>query len=126
MKNAITGSARLNGRKVSVTYDVPLFDPPHVPAPRPTKGVASHDKGFAWVDWFGVIFQFTGPQRRVVGHLWKAAGELRSVEQGQLLDAADCTEVARLRDLFRGHPAWETMIVPDDEQPGHYKLSREV
>jgi hypothetical protein len=125
--NIVTGSARINGRKVSVTYDVPLFDPPNIPPPRPTKGAASHDRDFAWVDWFGVIFEFVGPQRAVVRHLWKACVDgIGGVHQSDLLDGADAN-LTRLRDLFRAHPAWETMIVQDlDGEPGTYKLSRQV
>jgi hypothetical protein len=123
----VRGSARLNGRKVSVTYDIPLFDPPRVPLPKPTKEVASHDRDFKWVDWFGVIFEFVGAQCGVVAHLWKASEDgIGGVSQLVLLDGADC-EKSRLRDLFRAHPAWETMIVPDhDAGAGHYKLSRQV
>lgn len=126
--NIVTGSARLNGRKVSVTYDVPLFDPPPDPAPVPPKGAASHSPDFGQVNWFGVVYYFaTREERSAVAHLWHAAAAgLESLDQDQILDAADC-RCPRLRDLFGRHPAWGTMIVQDlTGKPGHYKLSQAV
>jgi hypothetical protein len=123
--NLVTGSARINGRKVSVTYDVPLINPPAGPPPRPAKGVATHADDFSWVNWFGVVFEFSGPQCPAVAYLWKATAEGQPADQERILDAADAGH-QRLRSLFHGHPAWGTMIVQDVNEPGCYKLSRPV
>jgi hypothetical protein len=120
--NIVTGSARINGKKVSVTYDVPLFDPPTDPPVREPAGKATHGRDFAWVNWFGVTHYFDGPQCSAVAHLWRASKEgVEPTDERQILEGAD-SDLPRLKELFKHHPAWGTMIV----QPGFYKLSRQV
>jgi hypothetical protein len=70
----------------------------------------------------GVTFRFSEKQSRVVKSLLEArARRAPDVEQRKLLDAAD-SDTGRVRDLFRGHPAWGTMIV-QGEVSGTYRLN---
>lgn len=83
----------------------------------------------AAVKWGSVLFAFSGPRRRaVVAELLRAREDgYRWVSQEALLEiAADCggrdddgcRRGARLRDLFRDHPAWGTLIVPGPSDHG--------
>lgn len=72
---------------------------------------ASHGPGFASVDWYGTVYTFTPKQRAIVAALWQAweSGDLYVAEPTLLRIADSCGD--RIRDLFRRHPAWGTMIV---------------
>lgn len=66
---------------------------------------------FGWVRRGDVLFDFTGSQRAVVELLWAdlcAHGAGRTQEQ--LLQAAGGSS-GRLRDIFKGNPAWNSLIV---------------
>jgi hypothetical protein len=76
---------------------------------------------FAAVSWQGRLFCFSRKQRVVVGQLFQAREKgYHFVSQDHLLKAAD-SDCHRLRDLFRGHPAWGDLIV--SEGRGLYRLS---
>lgn len=71
-----------------------------------------HSVDFASVIWFGTSYAFTGSQARVVALLWRAwLDGVPNLRQETLLDAAGSVS-GRLANLFKGHPAWGTMIVP--------------
>lgn len=102
------GSARLTNGRVELSLTVPIDAPLPAPAtgPGPTRG-----PDFAAVNWFGTVYTFSGKQRSVVAALWRAKEEgYEWVSQEALLEAAE-SDCSRLRDLFRGHPAWGSMIV---------------
>lgn len=109
-------SARLSGERVEVTVSVPLtggIQPATAPpaAPLPEGDRPSHSKGFSSVNWRGTVYSFSPKQRAIVAALWNARGECCPwVAQDALLDLAD-SDSNRMRDLFKGHPAWGVMIV---------------
>lgn len=67
---------------------------------------------------FTVGQQFTRKQAMVVEALRRANGA--EVSEAELLKAAG-SDCSRLRDLFKRHPAWGTLIVPGDE-PKTFRL----
>jgi hypothetical protein len=71
--------------------------------------------------WDGEAYFFTGTQAHVVAVLWKAAANgTPALRQETLHEAADGVQDARdfrLRDLFRGHKAWGSLIVPGPARP---------
>jgi hypothetical protein len=75
---------------------------------------------YSTVKWGDETFTFTKKQRRVVQALFAARREGHELHQQGLLDAAD-SDATRLRDLFRDHPAWGSMIAPG-EDIGTYRL----
>lgn len=90
------------------------------PQPEKTKGDQSegeslppfrHSPDFRGVHWYGTEYTFTPTQAAVVRILWEAF-EKGTPEVGgvSLLDSAG-SSCERLRDVFRKHPAWDTMIV---------------
>jgi hypothetical protein len=81
----------------------------------------SHSPDYCAVRWHGEAYTFTPTQAAVVRQLWEAwADGSPEVRQETLLEAADST-AGRLRDLFRGHPAWGNLIVPAAK--GMYRLA---
>jgi hypothetical protein len=86
---------------------------PATPPKRPSgsSGRPAPGPGFASVDWYGTVYTFTPKQRAVVAALWQAweSGDLYVAEPTLLRIADSCSD--RIRDLFRRHPAWNTMIV---------------
>lgn len=79
-----------------------------------------HGPGFASVVWNGARFSFTRAQAHAVQILWEAwdAGT-PEVCQEILLEGE---EDRRMVDLFKGHPAWGTMIVRGPAK-GTFRLS---
>jgi hypothetical protein len=71
----------------------------------------THGKDFAWVRCPRGEFEFTPAQRHVIGALVEdlRAGGL-GVGQAYLIGVSG-SQSERLRDLFRNHPAWGTLIV---------------
>lgn len=85
---------------------------------------AKHSEDFRSVSWFGATFIFTPLQAAIVRQLW-AASENGTPDVGihTLLENAGSDVNSRRLDLvFRGHPAWKTMIVT--VQRGLYRLNR--
>jgi hypothetical protein len=76
---------------------------------------ARHSRDFCSVHWYGQDYVFAPSQAYVVKLLWEAwENATPAVHQQTLLDhvgssMADNSK-PRLRDLFRKHPAWGTMI----------------
>jgi hypothetical protein len=76
----------------------------------PEKPRASHSCDFASVNWFGTSYAFTPTQRRIVAVLWTAWEQgTPDVSQKAVLEEA-MSDSTNLRELFRGHAAWKTMI----------------
>lgn len=74
----------------------------------------------------GTRYTFTRKQRLVVAALLRAREDGRDYVSGEtLLELAESDQV-RLRDLFRGHPAWGSWILPghaDGGPLGTYRLA---
>jgi hypothetical protein len=103
--------------------DEPRARPPSARA----DGWASGDQAKQFGDcravyWPGLgRFKFSPKQAAVVRALWEARqGGVPEVGQADLLRTAD-SDCARLVDLFKGHPAWGSLIVRG-EVAGHYRL----
>ncbi|MCI0351197.1 MAG: hypothetical protein L0Z53_17375 [Acidobacteriales bacterium] len=80
-----------------------------------------HSPDFRSVRWYGTCYSFTANQASVVGTLW-ASWEQGTPDVGDetLLKAADHEAPPRsLRDVFRDHPAWGTMIVSAGSKGSH-------
>jgi hypothetical protein len=81
--------------------------------------VASPD--FREVLWYGAKYYFTATQAACVRVMWEAWDKGAPEVSGErILEEADY-EGKRMVDLFKGHPAWNTMIVA-----GHTKGSRRL
>ncbi len=81
-----------------------------------------HSADFASVAWRGKTFSFTGSQSVVVRELWRAwSRETPELRQETLLAAAG-SDAGRLSDLFKGHPAWNVLIVPGASR-GTFRLA---
>lgn len=71
----------------------------------------SAGEGFFSVRWFGEHYTFSPMQSRIVEKLWAAwQARVPDVHQSRLLEDSESTS-QHLKDLFKNHPAWETMIV---------------
>jgi hypothetical protein len=89
-------------------------DPPPTPGPAPAAptGFPRHSADFRSVHWFGADYTFTPTQAAVVRQLWEAWEDgTPGLGQETLLEGAGSTG-DRLRDVFRGSPAWGTLVVP--------------
>ena len=83
--------------------------------------LTAHSDGWRSVRWYGTTYSFTVNQARVVEPLWKA-WEQRTPDVGDetLLIAVDHeSPPANLRNLFRTHAAWGTMIVAGGSKGSH-------
>jgi hypothetical protein len=93
--------------------------------PTPT-GADTHSPDFASVRWRGQVYTFSPKQRRVVAALWRAREQgYEWVSTEALLEAAESLG-GRVKELFKGHPAWGVLIVSavaDGGTPGTYRLA---
>lgn len=85
------------------------------------KGAAVHSPDFRSVRWHGTEYSFTGNQAACVKVLWDAwQNGASDVGDEMLLNAVDAASPPRsLRDVFRDHPAWGTMIVAGGSKGSH-------
>lgn len=74
---------------------------------------------FHSVRWFGVEHTFSAQQAAVVKILYQHWERGTPEIGGDYL--AETVECCRIPDLFKNHPAWNTMIVPG-ERRGNYRL----
>lgn len=117
IKKIADAAAGLGGT-VHVTISVPVSDasgPKEITveaaSPIPDAERVTHAPDYSSVNWYGKRFFFTGKQRVIVAALFQAREEgYEAVSQDSLLAVAD-SDSRRLRDLFKKHPAWGTMIV---------------
>jgi len=127
VKQIVTGAARVERGRVSVTIDLPITPdaPPAEALPTVEPGGAAaaspepqHSRDFASVKARGKLYTFTRTQRLIVAHLWEAwENDTPFVGQRTLLSEADCSGL-RLRDVFRGNPAYGELIVAGPERGG--------
>ncbi len=96
----------------AVTVGPASDPPPVVVGPLPESAKPKHSPDFASVRWGGVVYGFGGQQQRdIVAALWAAwQSGTPWMTQEALLEEA-CSKSARLDDVFKNHPAWQTMIV---------------
>lgn len=111
-----------SGRRFNLPFAAaPEPDSPGLLPARPT-----HSPDFASVNWHGAVYTFSPKQRSVVAALWRAMDDGHHwVGQDALLELAE-SDCGRVRDLFRGHPAWGAMVVSaadGDGPPGAYRLA---
>jgi hypothetical protein len=88
---------------------------------RPPSRLAHHSLDFRSVHWFGQDHTFTASQAACVKVLWEAweQGHPEVSQLAVLVEVEKASE--RLVDLFKGHPAWGTMIVRGKTK-GAYRL----
>lgn len=80
---------------------------------------ASHSADFASFSFRGVTYTFTPLQRSVVAALWRAREDGHDfLSNAELIEVCGSAQ-AQVYDLFRGHPAWRTLIVPGHECGGN-------
>jgi hypothetical protein len=103
---AVTPPAAVGG-------ELPTAGPPPTPAAPPAGAdFPRHSSDFRSVRWFGADYTFTPTQAAVVRQLWEAWEDgTPALGQETLLEGAGSTG-DRLRDVFRGSPAWGTLVVP--------------
>ncbi len=90
-----------------------LLDPNSVPCHERTRieNEARHSPDFASVFWYGQQFEFTTNQAACVKVLWEAwENKTPTLSGPEILEQARISQ-ERLDKVFRGHPAWRTMIV---------------
>jgi hypothetical protein len=108
-ENTITVWA--DGVPITVTVAVGGERAEVVTAGPPDTGGAVHSPDFASVRWRGQVFAFTPKQRLIVAALWHARQQgYEWVSTESLLEAAE-SNGGRVRELFKGHPAWGTLII---------------
>lgn len=92
------------------------------PLPRLASKARRHSGDFRSVVWDGVPYSMTGTQAAIVAILWAEwqAGT-PEVSQAALLEGVGSL-TARVRELFRGSPAWGTLIVSGSRK-GTLKLN---
>ena len=106
---------------LNVPAAVELAAPPDAPTPATPRAPARHSPDFRSVHWFGVSYSFTALQGAMVRILWEAWEDgTPDVGQERLLEEAG-SEANRIRDLFRGHPAWGALIGPGESR-GAFRL----
>jgi len=80
-----------------------------------------HSLDFRSARWFGVNHTFTANQAVCVKLLWEAWERgTPDVGDASLLEAAEVSESQRLRDVFKGHPAWGAMILEGEKKGTHH------
>ena len=92
------------------------------PLPRVALAARHHSVDFRSVVWDGIPYALTGTQAAIVAILWAEwqAGT-PEVSQAALLEGVGSL-TARVRELFRGSPAWGTLIVSGSRK-GTLKLN---
>lgn len=67
---------------------------------------------FRSVRWDGALYEFTSLQAQCVRLYWEAfKNGTPGLAEGTVLEEVKAGDRQRLRDVFRDHPAWGTMIV---------------
>jgi len=91
--------------------------------------VPTHGSDFRDVTWHGTKHIFTPKQAACVSVLWKAWEQGNPfIADGTVLQKAGVGDKQRLRDVFRNHPAWGTMIVrgPQQDLHGLHEISKKT
>lgn len=103
---------RIMGNGMRLLFDQPVAAKPvEKPKTPPENRKIIFAPDFSTVRWGPQAFHFVGKQRAIVAALKLARDEgYDCLSQAYLLEVAG-SECSRVRDLFRGHPAWGSMIV---------------
>ena len=89
-----------------------------VPGPAADPDRPSHATEFETVHWRGQVYALTPKQRVVIACLWQAWESGHPFVGGHyLLERAD-SEQSKMSYVFRGSPAWRTLIVPGELRGG--------
>jgi hypothetical protein len=134
--NTITNGTRRPVVMVAYLDDgqiIPIPIPPAAGLGLKTRPDPTHSEDFHSVNWYGTVYSFSDTQAAVVALLWKA-WENGSPEVGcsylvenaveEPEDADQFYRKPKLSDIFKGHPAWGTLIA--STRKGNYFLSREA
>lgn len=82
-----------------------------------------HSSDYASVHWFGADYTFTSKQADAVSEWWAAwQNGTPALHDDTVLAELESNARGKphaLRDLFKGHPAWDTMIVRGPRQGTH-------
>jgi putative restriction endonuclease len=91
--------------------------------PSPDATEARHSPDFRSVRWFGTLFTFTPVQAACVQILWETwTHDPPEVGQHYILENVGA-ESTKLSDVFKGRPAWGTMIRPGSTR-GAFRLEQ--
>lgn len=84
-----------------------------------------HHESFSSVRWNGVSYKFSPMQARAVAVLTRTFhNNTPGVLQTHIFEEIESnSDKQRLRDLFKSHPAWGTMIVKVRDRKGMYQLA---
>ena len=105
-----------------IAQTAPQPDPPPISEPSPEPQEFEHSPDYRRVDWQGKKFRFSPMQSRVVRLLHEEFKEGRDeLGAAVLLDGSDSTG-EYVRDIFRRHCAWGTLIIKG-EGKGTHKLN---
>ena len=116
----ITPKGLLEVEKIAQTAPQP--DPPPISEPSPELQEFGHSADYRRVDWRGKRFHFSPMQSQVVSLLHEEFKEGRDeLGDAVLLEGSDSTG-RYLRDIFRRHCAWGTLIIAG-ESKGTHKLN---
>lgn len=82
---------------------------------------ARHSEDFRYVSWFSANYSFTATQAACVKILWEAWENKTPEVGGDAILVKVGSNSPRLSDIFKKHPAWNSMIVPGKTK-GSYRL----
>lgn len=106
------GGVRITGQSMFMAFERPVAEEPApVPVAIVDKRPIAFNRDFSSCRWGTETFSFTKKQRPVVAALWAARSEDIVVLSTEYLLEISESEGTRLRDVFKNHPAWGTMIV---------------
>jgi len=84
---------------------------------------ARHSLDFRSVHWFGTDYSFTPNQAAAVKILWEHWENGTPEVGGDTLATNIESAARRARDIFKGHPAYNTMIIPGKTK-GTFRLAK--
>lgn len=114
-----------SGADNSVANPSPSSVPVATLAAPATSGIPRASADFNTVHWYGTDYFFTPKQRKIVEVLWEAAEEhTPALSQEEIFEQAGfgAKKGNTLRQIFRGNPAWQTMIKGVPYRKGVYAL----
>jgi len=82
---------------------------------------ANHAPDFRSVNWFGEQYSFTATQAACLKVLWNAWQNQTPEVGGETLLEQSGSEGNRVRDIFKNHSAWNTMILSGNTK-GTFRL----
>jgi hypothetical protein len=82
---------------------------------------ARHCRDFSSVHWYGTDYNFTKQQAAAVRILWAEFDNGTPDVMGETLIEEISSESRRVSDIFKGNPAWNT-IIQSGQRKGSYRL----